>query len=87
MFTGPRRLNLPQGAADTVLLMEQHLASLPHEPEGHSMAAWKINQLNRFLRQMSFMRLIRLAPCSDQGAIKDVLARLQGSEATTQQQV
>ncbi|CAE7904529.1 ubiB [Symbiodinium microadriaticum] len=77
-------LNLPQGAADTVGLMEQHLASLPHEAEGHSMAAWKLNQLNRLLKQMSFMRLIRLAPCSDEGAIKEALVRLQAGKASTQ---
>ena len=71
------KLNLPPGAAKTLRLMEQHLASLPRVAEGPGMPAWKLNQLNRLLRQMTFMRLIRLAPCTDQGAIKEALSALQ----------
>ncbi|CAJ1368979.1 unnamed protein product [Effrenium voratum] len=72
----------PSGADSVLRLMEQHLASLPKQNSAF-VPAWKFTQINRLLKQMSFMRLMRLCPCSEYGEISQALLCLQEGYSAT----
>eukprot|EP00438_Fugacium_kawagutii_P026510 Skav230492 [mRNA] locus=scaffold2389:70779:71168:- [translate_table: standard] len=63
-------------AQEVLVLVEQHLASLPAPAKGNRIPSWKLNQLRCLLRRMSFRRLMLLCPCRHQPHIQAALETL-----------
>lgn len=64
-------------AQEVLVLVEQHLASLPVERKGtNRIPSWKLNQLRCLLRRMSFRRLMLLCPCRKEKKIQAALETL-----------
>lgn len=63
-------------AQEVLVLVEQHLASLPDTKGTNRIPSWKLNQLRCLLRRMSFRRLMLLCPCRKEKKIQAALEAL-----------